>query len=82
MSVIDTGIGILPDVQARIFAPFFRGHAADASQTNDGTGLGLAIVDLLVKRLEGTISVASEVGVGSTFTIVLPIKTSNPASRD
>ncbi len=75
MSVIDTGIGILPDVQARIFDPFFRGQPSDASQIADSTGLGLAIVDLLVKRLQGTISVTSEVGKGSTFTIVLPIKT-------
>ncbi|PSB21589.1 sensor histidine kinase [Phormidesmis priestleyi ULC007] len=75
MSVIDTGIGILPDVQARIFDPFFRGQPSDASQIADSTGLGLAIVDLLVKRLQGTISVTSEVGKGSTFTIVLPIET-------
>ncbi|MCY7322634.1 MAG: HAMP domain-containing histidine kinase [Phormidesmis sp. CAN_BIN36] len=82
VSVIDTGIGILPDVQARIFDPFFRGQSSDASQTTDGTGLGLAIVDLLVKRLEGNIFVTSEVGMGSTFTIVFPTKTSNPASPE
>lgn len=82
VNVTDTGIGISPEVQARIFDPFFRGQPSDASQTVDGTGLGLAIVDLLVKRLEGTISVTSQVGMGSTFTIVLPIKTSNSASLE
>ena len=80
VSVIDTGVGISSDVQARIFDPFFRGQPLDISQTTDGTGLGLAIVDLLVKRLEGTISVTSEVGMGSTFTIVLPIQISNSVS--
>ena len=80
LKVIDTGVGILPDIQARIFDPFFRGSSSDASLTADGTGLGLAIVDLLVKQLEGTIAVTSEVGVGSTFTIVLPIKLSDADS--
>ncbi len=80
VTVIDTGVGILPDIQTRIFDPFFRGQPSDASQTNDSTGLGLAIVDMLVKRLEGTISVTSEVGKGSTFAIVLPIQPSDSTS--
>ncbi len=80
LKVIDTGVGILPDIQSRIFDPFFRGLPSKAGSTPDGTGLGLAIVDLLVKRLEGTISVTSEVGVGSVFTIVLPIKLSSADS--
>ena len=82
VSIIDTGIGIPLDVQARIFDPFFRGQLSDISQTVEGTGLGLAIVDLLVKRLQGSIFVTSEVGMGSTFTIVFPIKISNLASPE
>jgi len=79
VTVTDTGIGIAPEVQARIFEPFFRAQPSDPNPSIDSTGLGLAIVDRLVKRLQGTISVTSKVGVGSTFTVVLPIKIVMPA---
>ncbi len=79
ITVSDTGIGIAPEVQARIFEPFFRAQPSDPDPSINSTGLGLAIVDRLVKRLQGTISVTSEVGVGSTFTVVLPIKIVMPA---
>jgi len=79
VTVTDTGIGIAPAVQARIFEPFFRAQPSDPNPSIDSTGLGLAIVDRLMKRLQGTISVTSKVGVGSTFTVVLPIKIVMPA---
>ncbi len=79
VTVTDTGIGIAPEVQAQIFEPFFQVHPSDLDPSIDSTGLGLAIVDRLVKRLQGTISVTSEVGTGSTFTVVLPIKIVMPA---
>ena len=72
ISVSDTGIGIAPDDQQKIFERFFR---ADDSVVQDapGTGLGLSIVKSLVEMQGGEIWVESEVGVGSTFTFTLPI---------
>ncbi|HEY9659529.1 MAG TPA: sensor histidine kinase [Allocoleopsis sp.] len=70
VSVTDEGAGIPSDVQNHIFDPYFRADAV-ASKT-DGTGLGLAIVARLVKLMQGNISVTSQPGQGSTFTVVLP----------
>jgi len=70
--VADTGIGIAPEHQSRIFEPYFRVLAAGAIYPSDSTGLGLAIVDRLVKLLQGSISLVSQTGVGSTFTVILP----------
>ena len=70
--VEDTGIGIEPEKQATIFAPFTQ---ADDSHTrrHGGAGLGLAITGQLSKLLGGRISVASEPGNGSTFTLEIPV---------
>lgn len=67
----DQGIGIPPEDQHRLFEPFYR---AKNVKTLPGTGLGLAIVKKAVEVLEGAITVESEVGVGTTFTVILPIK--------
>lgn len=69
--VRDTGIGMTVEVRERIFERFYR---ADASRTATGVhaGLGLAIVKEYVARLNGTISVESEPGVGTTFRVELP----------
>jgi len=70
-SVIDTGSGISEEDQQRIFTRFFR---ADASRerASGGTGLGLAIAKAIVTAHGGEIVVTSELGVGSTFTVLLP----------
>ena len=70
-AVRDTGIGMTPEVRAKIFERFYR---ADPSRTQTGVhaGLGLAIVKEYVERLGGTIAVESEPGVGSTFRVTLP----------
>jgi signal transduction histidine kinase/FixJ family two-component response regulator len=71
--VIDTGIGIPESEQARLFEPFSQ---LDESTTRKfgGTGLGLGIVMGLVELQEGTIELASEVGVGTVFRVTLPLR--------
>ena len=64
IKVIDNGQGIPADAQAKIFDMFFR-----ASETSKGSGLGLYIVKDMVERLGGTISLESQKGEGTTFTI-------------
>ena len=66
--VADNGIGIKEEDQQRIFEPFFQ-----AEGNKPGTGIGLNIVKNIVDLHHGTISVASAVGKGSTFTVVLPV---------
>lgn len=77
--VSDTGIGIPPHARSYIFDEF---RQVDGSSTRKygGTGLGLAIVHKLVRLMNGTIRVDSELGVGSTFTITLPLKTAQTQS--
>ncbi|MBN3948267.1 MAG: HAMP domain-containing histidine kinase [Nostoc sp. NMS7] len=74
IAVSDTGIGIAPENQAQIFEPYFRVSCSNRSYLPDSTGLGLAIVSRLVKLLQGQINLVSEVGVGSTFTVILPLE--------
>jgi len=70
MEVSDTGPGIDPTILAEIFDPFFTTKAA-------GTGLGLAIVDHTMRGHGGSVSVESEPGQGSTFTLAFPIPASS-----
>ena len=71
-TISDTGLGISEEFQKEMFEPFTR----DASQntTATGTGLGLPIVKRLTGMLGGTIDVKSEVNVGTTFTVTLPLR--------
>ncbi|MGA9377623.1 MAG: sensor histidine kinase [Phormidium sp.] len=71
----DTGVGIAPEDQIHIFEPFFQAKNSDTPWYN-GTGLGLAIVSQLVNLMEGKIELTSELGVGSTFTVILPLEVS------
>ena len=71
VAVIDRGAGIQSGEHERIFAEFYRTEGARRSGV-EGTGLGLALVRRHVKALSGQISVESEPGHGSTFTISLP----------
>jgi signal transduction histidine kinase len=70
VAVSDTGVGIPADELPRIFERFFR---ATTSGSISGTGLGLSIVRTIAEAHGGTVSVASTVGAGTTFTIELPV---------
>jgi len=71
--VSDTGEGILPEHVERIFERFYRADRARTSEVG-GTGLGLAIVKHLARLHGGEVSVSSELGNGSAFSIELPAK--------
>lgn len=71
-TVDDTGMGMSREFVARVFEPFVREGAAVARKI-EGTGLGMSIARNLVQGMGGTISVESEVGVGSRFSVELPL---------
>ena len=72
LEVVDTGIGISSDDQEQLFTEFFRsGNPLAVAQP--GTGLGLTIVHRIVARHGGRLHLASELGAGSTFRVVLPV---------
>lgn len=78
MEVRDTGRGISPDDQKRLFQRFYR--AGDAQDEVQGTGLGLVIAKRIAESHEGSISVESTLGKGSTFTVRLPERPSTGAT--
>jgi two-component system NtrC family sensor kinase len=67
--IIDTGVGIPPEILPKIFEPFFT-----TKSEGKGVGLGLAVAYGIIKRHDGRISVDSEINHGTTFTLVLPIR--------
>ena len=71
VSVRDTGIGIAPEQTDKIFAPFVQ-VGRSLANPKEGTGLGLAISRDLARAMGGDLTVQSQEGVGSTFTLVLP----------
>lgn len=73
VAVKDTGLGIPSEQQNRIFERFYRIDKS-RNQTIPGTGLGLAIVNDLVNQAKGTIDLDSQVGVGTTITVTLPLQ--------
>ena len=72
IEIADTGMGISDDDQQRLFERFFRTSAA-TEQAIQGTGLGLSIAAAIAEGHGGTIEVTSEVGHGTTFTVLLPV---------
>jgi len=70
--VTDTGSGISKNVQSRIFDAFIQ---ADNQSTEQGSGLGLTICKVLMTKMNGTISLESEINKGTTLTITLPVET-------
>ena len=72
ISVCDTGPGIPPEEQERVFDRFFRGGLAESGQIV-GTGLGLSLAQEIVRAHGGRITLDSQIGVGTTFTLWLPL---------
>ena len=82
--VSDTGVGISPEFQKRIFDPFEQ-ESSGSGRVLEGTGLGMTITQNLVSLMGGRISLESEVGKGSRFTVELPLElgeASEPAASD
>ncbi|CAK9436388.1 uncharacterized protein LODBEIA_P09460 [Lodderomyces beijingensis] len=73
ISVSDTGPGIEPALQERVFEPFVQGDQT-LSRSYGGTGLGLSICRQLAKMMHGSLTLKSTIGQGSTFTLCLPLK--------
>jgi signal transduction histidine kinase len=76
LAVADTGIGMTPEQQAKLFEEFTQADASTA-QRFGGTGLGLAITRKLARMMGGDVTVTSEPGEGSVFTVRLPAGASN-----
>ena len=75
LEVQDTGLGVSPQYQQRVFERFYRVDKA-RSQSLGGTGLGLSIVKNIAEKHGGSVSVESQLGSGSTFTFRLPLNSS------
>lgn len=80
-TIQDTGVGMSQEFIRHIFDPFAQ-ERSDARSVYNGTGLGMAIVKNLVDKMNGTIEVKSEEGVGSTFVITLPFRLATEQSQE
>ncbi|MEL6614529.1 MAG: PAS domain S-box protein [Bacteroidota bacterium] len=71
LDVVDTGVGIAPEFLPRLFEEFQQ-ESSGAAREHEGSGLGLAITRQLAERMDGHVSVESQKGVGTTFTVEFP----------
>ena len=73
LKVVDTGVGVSEEDQQIIFEKFRQGKEGDTmKREHSGSGLGLSIVKEICKMLEGEITIESQLGIGSEFTVRLP----------
>jgi signal transduction histidine kinase len=68
VSIKDTGAGIPEEIRERIFEPFFT-----TKKSGEGTGIGLDIVQKIIEKHQAKIELESQTGVGTTFTVLLPV---------
>ena len=81
-TVEDTGIGMTPEFLKHIYEPFAQ-EGNDARSKFQGTGMGMPIVKSLIDMMGGTIEISSELGVGSTFNVQIPLDVDkNPQARE
>lgn len=81
-TIEDTGIGMTPEFLKRIYEPFAQ-EGNDARSKFQGTGMGMPIVKSLIDMMGGTIEISSELGVGSTFNVQIPLDVDkNPQARE
>src|SRR5262249_37020474 len=80
VDVADTGVGIAPGDQERVFEEFFQVKGPLQARRR-GSGLGLPYARRVVPALGGSLTLRSEPGVGSTFTITLPVRWVEPLTR-
>jgi len=78
LSVSDTGVGIHPDDVAKAFARFERLPSPSGARSHEGAGIGLAMVQQLTELMGGAVTLTSEPGRGSTFTVRLPAQPAQP----
>jgi len=81
LKIKDNGIGMTEEVQKRLFKPFVQGDE-ETTRRFGGTGLGLIITKRLVELMGGNIELKSEKGVGSTFSVYLPLKLGQDSSSE
>ncbi len=78
--VSDAGIGMTEEQVAKLFQPFMQADSS-TSRKYGGTGLGLAIIKRFTELMHGSVEVASKIGVGTTFTVTLPLRLGSTAAR-
>lgn len=81
LAVIDSGVGIADDLAQKIFEPFSQDRMLNVEESIKGAGLGLPICRGLVGLMGGTIELQSEVGKGSVFRVLLPLRAVEPVSK-